>query len=516
MAQKFTPYSSAKPYFAAGAPAGVPEYDALRLQSYELYEQMYWNHPETYKIVIRGEEQQPIYLPNAREIVEATNRFLATEWTYAIGGTGGASGTGGTKDALDLLLQNTFAREKVYTKFATQRRYGLIRGDAVWHITADDTKEQGKRVSLHEVHPGQYFPILDDDDRRVGVHLVDEVADPRDPTKLVNRRQTYRRTLDDAGNATGEVTTELTLFEPGKWNDMFLKPNELKIVQVLRPAEPLPPAITEIPVYHIQNTHNSGWTFGSSVLRGIETVLAATQQGVTDQGLAVALGGLGVFWTDAGPPRDAEGNITAWQMGPGQITELPAGSNFGRAGELASVAPSVDHLNFIGDRSRQGIGISDIATGRVDVTVAESGISLYLQLSPLLAANAEREQAMLPVYDQLFYDLRTMWFPAYEQLAADDTTTLTAVVGDPMPQNRDTQITELIALKAAGMILPEMFIAKLTELGYEFPPGAAELLAAQAAAADPFAQRVNQEIGTGGSNTNGNSASSGTSQPAQK
>lgn len=499
MAQIYTPYSSAVPFFSGAVPSGVPLWDQQRIQSYDVYEQFYWSHPESFKIIIRGEDEAAIYLPDARTLIESTNRFLAVGFKYTI--------LTGANDELNTLLQRTFKRELFYTKFATQRRYGLIRGDAVWHITGDGNKELGSRLSFHEVHPGQYFPFFDDDGRRNAVYLVDTVPDPKDATKSVNRRQAYRRTLDANGLPTGEITTELALFELGKWNDHFLKADDVKMLQLLRPEEALPPQITSIPVYHIPNTHNSGWPFGSSQLRGIDTVLQAIQQGTTDQALTVALGGLGVYVTDAGPPRDAAGAVSKWDMGPGQVTEVPAGSTLTRVGALASISPSVDHLNFIANKAQQGLGIPDIAAGTVDVAIAESGIALALKMAPILASNAEKEAGMLGIYDQMLFDITQMWIPAYEQMQVGPEVEVVSVVDDAMPKNRDAEIAETVLLHSENLITTEMAIDRLTDLGYKFPAGAeAKLLeqaAAKVAATDPFAARADNELN--GNDSNGSS-----------
>jgi hypothetical protein len=249
----FTPHSSIVPFFADAAEPGIPEFDANRIMAYAQYEQFYWNHPESFRLVQRGEDEAPIYLPSARRIIEATNRFLAVGFDYAIDS---AVGTPDSRAQLDLAFKALFKRELFHVKFNAQRRWGLVRGDAIWHITADDTKPEGTRISLHDVHPKRYFPIVDADDptRVVGCHLVETIADPRDKTKQVIRRQTYRKELDAVGLPTGLITTELSLWEVGKWDDRYLEPKDLKMVALLRPVTPLPPAITSLPVYHIRNT----------------------------------------------------------------------------------------------------------------------------------------------------------------------------------------------------------------------------------------------------------------------
>jgi hypothetical protein len=286
----------------------------------------------------------------------------------------------------------------------------------------------------------------------------------------------------------------LSLWEVGKWDDRYLEPKDLKMVALLRPVTPLPPAITSLPVYHIRNTWDE-YAFGSSTLRGIETILAGANQGVSDQALAMAMNGLGSYWTDAAPPVDASGAPTDWEFGPLRMTEVPPGSTVGRLEGVGSVAPSIDHLNFILDSAQTGVGVPDIAAGKVDVSVAESGISLRLQLAPIIAANGEREQTMLGVYDQMFFDLRTMWLPAYERLTLD--AEIASIVDDPLPKNHEAEVKEVIDLYAAKLITAEEARTRLINLGWEIEATANKLLdevTATAVAADPFAARSNAEL----------------------
>lgn len=493
----YSPYSSAVPFFQDAPEPGIPELDQNRLRSYALYEQFYHNHPETFKLLQRGEDEAPVYLPSSKKIIEATNRFLAVDFEYVIDAT---LGTPDGRTQLDLAFNNLFKRELFYVKFQAQKRWGLVRGDAIWHITADDTKPEGTRIRIHDVNPKRYFPITDKEDatRVIGCHLVETVADPRDETKQVIRRQTYRKAVDSLGNVIdGPITSELSLWTIGKWDDRHLKPEEMEQVQILRPPTPLPNTITTIPVYHIRNTWDEN-NFGDSTLRGVETIIAAANQGVSDQALAMAMNGLGSYWTDAAPPVDAAGQATAWELGPLRMTEVPPGSQVGRLQGVGSVQPSIDHLNFILSEGQTGQGVPDIAAGKVDVSVAESGISLRLQLAPILAANAEREQTMLGIYDQMFFDLRTMWFPTYEGVNYE--ADIATIVGDPLPKNRETEIKEAIDLYTAKLLTAEEARTKLKELGWEIEPKADKLLeeqTAMAAAADPFGNRMDKELNGG-------------------
>jgi hypothetical protein len=485
-----TPYSTAR-QFMGTLPTWLTEADAERITAYKLYEDMYWNMPYTYELVYRGTENQAIYLPAPKTIIEATNRFLAVGWDFAVDP---AVGTPADQELVKLTLTRLFKREQMWTKFATQKRFGLIRGDAVWHFLADPTKPEGSRISIYEVDPASYFPIYETDnlDKRIGCHLVDTILD--DAGKAVIRRQTYRKVPE-----TGRITTETTLWEVGKWDDREGSGQELKQVGIVAPLTELDPRITQIPVYHIRNFRTPGDPFGSSELRGLERISAAVNQAISDEELALALEGLGQYVTTSGPPTDADGNETTWQMGPGRVVEIDPESDFKRINGVSSVTANLDHIQFLLGQMKQGAGVPEIAAGSVDVAIAESGIALYLQLAPLLAKNAEKEQEMLSVYDHMLYDLTTMWLPTYEGVTASEIE-IVSTVDDPMPVNRQAKIDELLQLFGAGVISAEYLRQELVELGYDFPAEMGEQIVAEKEALtkatnwDPFASRVASEL----------------------
>jgi hypothetical protein len=492
----FDPYSSAKPYFKAGGAPGwvVSEEDKNRLQSYELYERIYWTSPQTFQVLQRGTDSAPIYLPTARKIIEACNRFLAVDFGYLVEGT---------DEGVSALIASLFKREKFFTKFATQKRYGLIRGDAVWHLVADPTRPEGERLSLYELDPSNYFPIMDPDnpEKRIGCYLVDIITDPNDPnaSKKIARVQTYRKVQDNPGGPV-TITSEMAHYEPAGWDARNLAPKDVKLLRVVKPVFALPPEITSIPVYPISNTRIPGpRPFGYSEILGIERVFAAVNQAVSDEELSLAMAGLGVFWTTAGPPKDAvTGRIVPWDIGPARMIEVGKDSKVERLQGITSVAPMIDHMNFILDETAGGIGIPDIAAGKVDVTVAESGISLQLQLSPLLAKNSEKEDTMIEEYDQMFYDIVHAWLPAYEGTTSAPEVNVVSVVGDPMPKNRKADIAEVMDLVTAG-ILSKAEARKIlkSKFGYDIAEDVTKLLEEAgefASAQDAFANRAAGEL----------------------
>lgn len=463
--------------------------DAQRIAAYQLYENMYWNTPDTYKLVQRGSESKPVYIPCPRIIVEATNRFLAKDWDFMVDP---AVGTPADQLLISTFLRKMFKREMMWSKFATQKRYGLIRGDTCWHITADDTKIPFQRVSIHELDPASYFPISDPDnmDKILGCHIVDQIIVGTD---TFARRQTYRKT------DTGTISSSLTLFELAKWDDRYGA--ETKQVQVVTPEFELPPAITQIPVYHIKNSRTPGDGFGNSEMRGFEMLAASVNQAVTDQELALALEGIGLYATTSGPPTDEDGNETNWLLGPGRVAEIEEGTEFKRVSGVSNL-PALDHVRFIMGAMQQAAGVPDVAIGNVDVSVAESGIALYLQLSPILSKNAEKETEMLGVYDQMLYDITQMWLPAYEGVPPEIDVEVTSVVGDPMPVNRDSRVAEIISLVTAVPPLISVAYAQqeLAKFGYDFPAEmSADIITETSALTaaqnpDPFASRVASEL----------------------
>lgn len=486
----FDPYRSAKAFFAPGsAPTyAVSDEDKTRVQSYDLYENIFWNQPNTFKVLQRGQDSAPIYLPSARKMIEACNRFLAVNFGYTMPTA---------DDAVETLLRTTLKREKFYSKFATQKRYGLIRGDAIWHIVADPAKPPGQRLSLYEVSPANYFPIMDPDnaEKRVGVHLVDVIVDPADEngTKTVARRQTYRK------EENGRISSELGYYELAGWDDRNLKPKDIKLIKTVKPRFDLPAQITAIPLYDVPNTRIPGPSpFSYSELLGIERIFAAVNQAVSDEELALAMAGLGVFWTTSGPPRNAANQIVPWDIGPARMIEVGKDSTLNRLQGVSSVQPMIDHMTFILDQTQAGVGIPDIAAGKVDVTIAESGISLQLQLAPLLAKNGEKEGTMIETYDQFFFDLTTMWFPAYEGVTAAPDNTPLAATGDPMPKNRAADVGEVMDLVTAGLLgVEEARTILRDQFGYKITPSIDKLLAekaARATAEDPFGARAGAEL----------------------
>lgn len=479
-------WSGASPFFRA-VPAWMSDSDARRISAYQLYEEMYWNTSDAYNIVLRGDTQNPVYVPTAMAMVEATSRYLCREWTYGVT----PAGTDADRAQLYETLDAFFRRERVRGKFAYQKRQALIRGDAVWHIVADPLKPAGSRISLNTVDPGMYFPIMDpfDDSKRIGCHIVEQW--PAERGRTIIKRQTWRKT--DAG-----VTYSLSWWKLDGWDDRPGSGQQLEQVppppgQVEMDDILLPAPITSLPVYHIKNG-DTGDLFGSSEIRGVERAISSISQAISDTELALALEGLGLYVTTSGPPVDDDGNETEWELGPGFVAEIDPESRWERVTGVSSVEPAISYADYIESKIMAAKGVPDIALGAVDTQTAESGIALQLKMDPLLAKNAEKEEEILGVTDNLLYDLVTMWFPAYEGLSFGEARAV-SVVGNPLPENRKSILDEILSLVDKKIISLEYARQLVSErLGYTIPSDTGAQVASEATALDAFAVRVDSEL----------------------
>lgn len=503
-------YDAALDFLQAADPNVVSALDKRRIQAQDLYENLYINSTFNLKLVLRGDDSYPIIMPSGQKMIEATNRFLGLNLDYLVEGQGDA----GTQQNLEDYFKDFFKREKFKSKFESNKRWGLVRGDAILLLVADPNKDPGKRLSIHEIDPRQLFEIEDANGNITGYYIAEVVQDFRDasdPSKTLCKRTSYRKQLNDDGVPTGPITTDVTHWEIGKWDDR-LSTNELAQVPGKDFDEEemlLPEPITQLPIYHWRNKSFPGSDWGTSQLAGLETLLYALNQTLSDEDATIVFQGLGMYMTTAAPPIDPlTGELTNWNIGPKQVIEVGENQKFERISGVGSLQPFQDHMNYIGEKGlSESAGIPEVAIGRVDVASAQSGIALKLELLPLLTANAEKELELINVIDQLFHDIITAWLPGYEKETFGDATVMaeTSVVcvfDDPLPVDRDAEIQEMILLRTSNLILTSMAVAKLRELGWHYPAtdpdgnpldddGIAALLVAQAqqdtANIDPFA-----------------------------
>lgn len=462
-----TPYSTAKKMLGRLPDYISDEIERERVAAYALYEDMYWLVPDTFRITQRGANSDPIYLPSGRQIVETLNRFLAPSPAVVVDPDYGSPG----ERELAKQVWASFAdREKFFAKFNTGKRYGLIRGDQVWHIWADPEREPGAKVSIYQIDPGSVFPVYEENniDVIVGYHIIEQFVNSMG--KVFVSRQTYMKVNETGGPSP--IVYSKAIYDVDDWGGPGME-EDPSPVEVVTPPTQMPEPIDALPIYVIPNFDEPGAIFGSSEMRGMERIFAGLNQAISDEDLALALEGLGVYATDAGTPLDDDDNPVAWNLGPGRVIELSVGKKFWRVQGNGSFAPYQDHLKFLNDQIDATFGHSSVAKGEVDVATAESGVALMLELGPLLARAQEREVIINSVTHQMLYGLGK-WFHAFEGgefSSLWETTRWRMRYGSRVPSNSQQDFENLMTLaRMPTPIVPMSWIREeLRRLDFNIP-----------------------------------------------
>lgn len=452
----FTPYSTIQPLITEN-PEWVPETEQERIASYDIYDKLYWSYRKALKIAIGEDQGSPIYVPTPRTIVDSTSHFLLKGLQLVPKKAAGASSSDDA-GGIDQALSNFLKRERFYSRFHTNKSAGVRRGDFVFHLTVDPTKPAGSRLSLTQLDPSNYFPIWDEDDinKLVGVDIVEQWLD--DSGKPRVHRLRYQYEYYTGGR---RVTVEDGIFEVEGW----WKGKSAKVVQIIESSYYLPDEIDTIPVFHFPNIEDVDNPFGSSELRGFERIIQGVNQAITDEELALALQGLGVYATDAPPPVDEEGEEVDWVIAPAAVMSMSGGTFFKRVEGLGSVQPSQDHLKFLVDNLYEGAGV--FRGGQIDVAVAESGVALAIKFMPTLAKIEQRDQTGQELLDQMFYNW-IRWHKAFE--GQDFTgTEILVEIGDKLPESRKEKLNELNNMHDRKVISGAYYRSEMEKLGYKFP-----------------------------------------------
>lgn len=486
-----TPYSTAVPFMKDAIPSWLNAYDARRLGSYKLYDDIFHGTPEAFKLMIRGSEDKPIYVPSAKQIVNTMARYTARGWGYSVDPTMGSE----SEQVLAITtFGDLFNRERILPMFSSAKRFGLIRGDWAFLVLADPNKPEGRRLSIRSIDPSIVFPIWDanDDQVQVGVDLIERfmTADNKEQIKRqrwIKGRHPLHPAYESAGQWDAPIMYEVALLEMKDWET---KPT---LVGTPVPMTPLDARITALPVYRLRNNEEPGNHWGSSELRGMERLIAGINQAISDEDIALAMAGLGMYTTDGGAPINDDGEEVDWDLGPGKVVETGHDRKFERISGVASVQPVLDHIKFLQESMYRTTGISEVALGQVDVTTAESGIALQLRMGPILDASGEKDLEIQAVMDNMLFDLRA-WFEVYEGINLQNVSVLSSFE-EKIPQNREKSITELLELLSNNLVTKKFVLDTLSEkFGYEFPPGMLEELEAASAAMqaqlDPYGDRL--------------------------
>lgn len=478
MKKLFTPWSSLDNMMGK-PPSWWPEEERQRIQAYEKYDQMYWNDPTQYSIRVLDDEQ-PIYVPNARVLVNTTSMYLMKGLQLVA-----------TSDDLDAepmtredndndrkksdispaqrSLESFLKRERFMSKFTLNKQAGVTRGDSAFHITADPSKDAGARISIDTLHPGMVWkvPHPDDSDKIIRIHIVDQFIEDDVSSQLYGetliRKLTYEKvTVSGRRRIQREEAVYRLNGEKGWW----WGPTPEKVRTIFDKAL-LPEQITQFPVYWFNNINWESQTYGSSELRGLEFLEWAVSQGTTDTQMALALEGLGVYATDGGRPVDDLGKEVPWEIQPGGVMEVPAGSYFRRVEGVGSITPMMDQLSFIEQKMYAAAGMTDVSLGQVDVQVAQSGIALAIKFMPTLARIEDRDTAYIEIMQQMFFDLR-FWFDAYDPGSRIPEVDV-MIAKSKLPVNRVETLNELNNLFDRKIISKRYYRQKAAELGHIIP-----------------------------------------------
>lgn len=464
-------YSSAAA-FKVAAPGWVPENDKKRIASYGVYDGLYKNDFTIGSMLLRGaDDEDEIVIPSAKALIKAQARYVGRGFGISIAKT---AGTEQEQIACIDLFGKFFIRERVLGKFATGVKQLLRRGDLFWFISADPAKPEGSRVSLDTVSPEHVF-LVKERDKLVGYQIVEstKVGD-----KAAVKVQKWLKPNTEA-NPASTILYTTNVYEEEGWNDEA--PKDLEAATAVNfPAE-----ITALPVYHMKNDGEET-DFGVSELAGLERIVTAINQSVTDENITLSMAGLGMYKSSSGGPVDENNQTSDWIIGPGQVVE---DETFERVNGVGSISPSQDHIKYLEDKLLESTGITPITLGDVDTTVAESGIALSIRMAPTVDMAEEKDIHIKDVFDHILYDLK-FWFKVYEGI---DVTIceVSTQFGDKMPRNRENELNELLNLYSQGVLPLEFVHEQLQErFGYKIPSDIMTKLDADAqranANADPF------------------------------
>jgi hypothetical protein len=438
--------------------------DKSRVLAYDLYESIFWTAPDSFQLTMRGQEGEPVYVPSGRQVVEMAHRYMAPKMQIV---TDPLFGTPQQQAEAMIFFNEFAARERFYSKFSSAKLYGLMRGDQVWHVFADEDRPEGARVSVFPIHAGTYFPEFLEDDltQIIKVHLVE-------PTMLGDKAAVYRLTYEKESGVGGpsRILASEAIYEAENWGQPGTDQGEV-LLSTEVPQFALPDSIDAIPVYHIPNVYDPDFPWGSSEMRGIERLMRAINQGITDEETALVLEGLGVYVTTAGQPIEVDEATgeeveAPWVVAPGHVIELPAGSDLKRVSGVASVAPYMDHLRFLLEQIDATVGGNDVTRARFDVATAESGIALALKMSPLFSRMEEKELVTTDVMNQMLFDLRK-WFTEYEPLSFEEIR-WTPIYGPKIPINKKETFTQVMEMVTNKVTSTRDARRKLIDLGWVF------------------------------------------------
>jgi hypothetical protein len=496
-----TPYSSAMAYVTAALAGWTDEYNAQRLASYDLYDDMYHVEPSTYKLMLRGTDEKPIYIPTAKKLINTLARYVGKGWGYMVLAPDDPEADVNEEQIAlaQRTMANFFRRERVLSKFTSGKKEWLRRGDWVWYISADSAKRAGRRISIRCIDPRVYFPIFDEDDvtRLSGAEIVEETIVGED--KIAIKVQRWLKPnhplhpdygFEESDEDPSSIYYDVTIYDVENFSNI----DKRKTLSTPTPLTELE-GITSLPLYQVKNNEESENPFGSSDLRGLESLVSGINQSASDEDLSLAMSGLGMYVTTAGAPEGG-----SWVLGPNRVVEIGEGDEFERLEGIDSVEPFQAHLEYLEGQMMSVSGISDVAQGTAQIKTGVSGLALAIRMQPMLDSAAEKDDSINTVMTQMLHDLKE-WFLQFEEIDLGDVEILSVMSeANKLPFDRETRWKELMEGLTQGIFSAEFVLEELQDkFGYDtFPSNmlsqAQAAAAVKAAQADPFAARAADEV----------------------
>lgn len=478
------------PFPKSSCETWMPRDDSSRNSAYEGYNSMYWSEDNAFTLRVLVTEQ-PVYIPLPRIIVDTMAHYLLKGLTI------GVQDPEKNKTQQDD-LQDFLDRQQFLAKFHVAKHDGCIRGDYVFHMTANEDLPAGGRISVSSIYAGKVVRKFDDDDGELmtDAWIIEPYQFPETDDRYRNGKDYVRRLhywysdrdndADDRPHALEEdvdevpapdsteareglsaarqVMRELDILEV---NEKLWTADEVVVESEIEP-EPLPDPIDTIPIYWFKNIPTDGQPFGSSDIRGFERNVRGISQEATDLGVGLALDGLGTFVTDASRPVKDDGTEMNWIIEPGMILELQNGTYFKRVEGITSITPALDWVKYSEGKVDEAAGLSSVAVGDVDAQTASNPMALSIKFLPTLAKLQEREAVALGNLRNMFWDW-TKWRQAFEGKSWPKGVKLRIEPGDKLPQDRTARVNELNNMLDRDIISKAYYRQEMSKLGYEFP-----------------------------------------------
>lgn len=526
-------YTTAQEFY--GTPPGwINATDGARLASYEFYKALFKNDPTTFKVTLRDDEENPVYIPSAKRIVRTMARYTCRDLGFApvAISVGGAEAPAVTpEDQLQVITAygDLFNREEFFANFRDAMEMGIAQGDFCLMVSGDPNKPEGSRLTLRFIDPGTYHARRDpaDGQRISGCMVVERIylndkgeAGMPDSTKEYIKRQRWVKVTDPVHPAYAPPPAVPNYETPIQYDSMILETKDWEDpakIQVFRTDVPMVeiPNITALPIYHFRNRGEVGEVYGVSELEGFERLFMAINQAATDEDVALAMQGLGLYVSSAKFVNE-DGEEVDPVLGPRRVVTLSgpgkAADQFSRVSGVTDVSASQDHIGFLVDSAESTSGISDVALGQVDTTVAESGIALAIRMGPIFDESGRKDDRILSKLKQFMYDLKA-WFQEYESITIPDGIGVEPVVGPKLPVDVDKQLARLQDLYVNGIIPTRLYIVKLNELGLDLGDPKALMAELEAEAAARL-QREQDALGGQGDGRLEDEAGDGADDPA--